>query len=399
METPTPTTARLNLLGPLTTVFEPLPHCSRLHIICPTCATSGYRAQKCKQPGPGEEDDLACWPGPAKYPTPLWPFKGLGFYSPGLLCPKGYTSACSAASTEQGKGTVGSIATPASFPLGQFQFPLIAGEMAIGCCPTGFTCSFRNEYQTCHQAVSSTTISIVTCDTTKTVFLNNFQVPFTVDDQLVTTLHMKAPMVQINWQLSDKNPALKSSIDAARSSSLDSVREASQFSSTFSSVTGQARATIATITTPISSISLNTNTNFNDTVNAPPKDPPKTSQLPPRAVAGISIGSVLVLVSLLSLLLLYLYLRKRYLLARIPLKKEDTTRSSATSMCTDAYSSPPLELPSYIQELGQSLGLYYEIGNHRGPVFEIGGAYENGDGDIGIGRRDDQRLACENQAS
>lgn len=50
------------------------------------------------------------------------PFRGWGFYSPGLVCPHGYTSACTA--------TAGG---DAQWPV---QFEMLEGETAVGCCPT-----------------------------------------------------------------------------------------------------------------------------------------------------------------------------------------------------------------------------------------------------------------------
>ncbi len=69
------------------------------------------------------EDDLSCWPPVLTQivGTPRHPFLGLGFYSPGLACPTGYTTACTA---EYGQRAGWDI-----------QYPLVADETAIGCCP------------------------------------------------------------------------------------------------------------------------------------------------------------------------------------------------------------------------------------------------------------------------
>jgi hypothetical protein len=67
-------------------------------------------------------DNSACWPpvtrGAGTAPRPL---HGWGYYSPGLACPSGYTTACTA---EHGGRSEWEV-----------QFNLVAGETAIGCCP------------------------------------------------------------------------------------------------------------------------------------------------------------------------------------------------------------------------------------------------------------------------
>lgn len=75
------------------------------------------------------EDDMSCWPPPSVNQALLrkHPFQGLGFYSPGLACPTGYTTACTA---EYGRR-----------PQWDIQFALVPGETAVGCCP---------EYVDCH---------------------------------------------------------------------------------------------------------------------------------------------------------------------------------------------------------------------------------------------------------
>ena len=111
------------LLGPLTTSWAMPSSCTVHFVGCATC-TEGYRGQHCVangQFGP-VEDDYSCWPpADARVGTPRHPFLGLGYYSPGLACPTGYMTACTA---EYGRGGSWDI-----------QFPLIPGETAIGCCP------------------------------------------------------------------------------------------------------------------------------------------------------------------------------------------------------------------------------------------------------------------------
>jgi len=106
-------------LGPLTTTFTPAPTCTVPVIACATCNYC-WAAQTCFSGG--VEDYTACWPGTSSgVPAPTPPLQGWGFYSPGLVCPQGYASACGAVETAAGTWTP--------------QFPLQTGETAVGCCP------------------------------------------------------------------------------------------------------------------------------------------------------------------------------------------------------------------------------------------------------------------------
>lgn len=68
------------------------------------------------------EDDPSCWPPRTTgVPDQTWPVGGWGFYSPGLECPAGYTSACQA--VHGGKSDW------------EIQFTLRPQETAVGCCP------------------------------------------------------------------------------------------------------------------------------------------------------------------------------------------------------------------------------------------------------------------------
>jgi hypothetical protein len=112
------------LLGPLTTVWTPPVTCTAMIPLCDNCQV-GYMAQKCDADivGAGPvRDNTACWPPVlAKHASPTHPFNGWGFYSPGIHCPTGYTSACTTEYQKRG-----------DWPA---QFSLVEGETAIGCCP------------------------------------------------------------------------------------------------------------------------------------------------------------------------------------------------------------------------------------------------------------------------
>lgn len=110
------------MLGPLTTSWSIPSRCSVNYVNCETCIEA-FRGQHCvTSGGTGPvEDDIGCWPPAASLNQATHPFLGLGFYSPGLACPTGYTTACTA---EYGRRAQWDI-----------QFSLVPGETAIGCCP------------------------------------------------------------------------------------------------------------------------------------------------------------------------------------------------------------------------------------------------------------------------
>ncbi|KAF2234144.1 hypothetical protein EV356DRAFT_181507 [Viridothelium virens] len=144
------------ILGPLTTTFTAPSSCSAVFSSpasdnlseAPTSpvysASQGIRCDVYTLVENGVEDaeflndNEDCWPSamssksPGSYSMEFFvaTFDGWGFYSPGLLCPNGYTSACSAALLSNGVSST--IANGQSF---EFQFPLVPGETAVGCCP------------------------------------------------------------------------------------------------------------------------------------------------------------------------------------------------------------------------------------------------------------------------
>jgi hypothetical protein len=68
--------------------------------------------------------DPACYP-PVSMSTDAELFNSWGYYSPGLVCPEGYTTACH--TTSGGTGDWDPI------------WPLTSGETAAGCCPRSAT--------------------------------------------------------------------------------------------------------------------------------------------------------------------------------------------------------------------------------------------------------------------
>ncbi|KAB5549501.1 hypothetical protein GE09DRAFT_1174419 [Coniochaeta sp. 2T2.1] len=187
------------ILGPLTTVFTPPPACTvavgqvdggllGLGLLGGGPAGNfAFLGQTCNTGQPA--DATTCWPATSSGAPPApSPLRGWGVYSPGIECPAGYATACSATAG----GTSG-------WPL---QFQLTAGETAVGCCPSGYGCANFGG-QTCTMIATSTVIPTVTCDGNKVGALAFNTVP----DASVTAFSLYAPMIQINFQSSDLPPA------------------------------------------------------------------------------------------------------------------------------------------------------------------------------------------------
>ncbi|KAF2679619.1 hypothetical protein K458DRAFT_313839, partial [Lentithecium fluviatile CBS 122367] len=188
------TPTRVNL-GPLTTVYVQPSHCSRAALAGPS-ATTAIRGQSCDANGATAtaRDDLGCWPRATAYPATMQ--RGIGFYSPGYMCPNGYTSACTAVSASKGQTTRAPKVT------GTFQFPLVAGETAVGCCPVGYGCAMDGGVQTCQKIATSTQFDAMTCKGQEED-LNAFKVPFTAGSQTIGTMTLFAPMIQMNHFATD----------------------------------------------------------------------------------------------------------------------------------------------------------------------------------------------------
>ena len=135
--------ATRTILAPLTTTFSPPSHCTTLYgnvtfsdvdsdensifWAGQSCSTTNFEGLVVKA---FPYDATDCWPKATVTPTGI-EFEGYGFYSPGLYCPQGYTTACAAAKDLNGVATT--VPDQSNF---SFQFPLIANETAYGCCPT-----------------------------------------------------------------------------------------------------------------------------------------------------------------------------------------------------------------------------------------------------------------------
>lgn len=217
-------------LGPLTTAWSMPDSCKTHFVKCPTC-TDAYMGQRCSRTKGAEaaHDHTTCWPpAAARAGTPTPAFFGWGFYSPGLACPTGYTTACTA---EHGGRSEWDI-----------QFTLVAGETAVGCCPEyvditpylerwnsrltnylrGYRCT-NNFGNTCIAVIHTQTqiaVATGTCSGTEMVGVATASFPdiitVTIPDpsypassaiETVTReMNLFAPMFQLNYKASDLAP-------------------------------------------------------------------------------------------------------------------------------------------------------------------------------------------------
>ncbi|KAL1835414.1 hypothetical protein VTJ49DRAFT_6776 [Mycothermus thermophilus] len=183
-------------LGPLTTTFTPPPACTVAVGAGPGGVLAGADKKNVALLGQGCSsgrawDAISCWPETSQdaEAAKRAPLKGWGFYSPGLHCPVGYATACSATG-----GADGETGWPVQFVLG-------AGETAVGCCPSGYGCANING-QTCTMIAASTTIPTVTCDGSKSGDFGFLTIPDA--GASITALSLFAPMIQINWRATDR---------------------------------------------------------------------------------------------------------------------------------------------------------------------------------------------------
>lgn len=245
---PIPAPTRVNL-GPLTTVFVPPPHCSRA-ALAGSQAVLGQSCNPVDEKTASAADDTGCWPRATAYPVDTKSkLAGLGFYSPGLTCPQGHYSACTAISTAKGQTAAAPQVT------GKFQFPLVAGETAVGCCPTGYTCGANGGFQTCHQVATQTSFDAMTCSGLSGSNLDAFQVPATMEGETMATMDLFAPMIQINHMATDlPETSSEASATSAATSGRTGTADASR-SRTKSGVTAEVTASAtATATATVTDV-------------------------------------------------------------------------------------------------------------------------------------------------
>ncbi|KAI0803459.1 hypothetical protein GGR55DRAFT_682603 [Xylaria sp. FL0064] len=179
-------TIRTNL-GPLTTNTWSYA-CTEVIQECGDCDV-GWAAQTCIDATVTDNTD--CWPPRARnVPNTSGAVLGWGVYSPGIVCPGGFTSAAGA--THGGSSDF------------EFQYPLTAGETAIGCCPKGGFSPIQdpNGKQTCVQFKPTTTFLVGSCGTDGPIYT-----PFSVGGTLGSTKYdsfsVSAPFIQVVYQASD----------------------------------------------------------------------------------------------------------------------------------------------------------------------------------------------------
>ncbi|KAF2750316.1 hypothetical protein M011DRAFT_237900 [Sporormia fimetaria CBS 119925] len=280
---PRATPTRSNL-GPLTTLFTPPTECSRAVLPCQTCSTA-WLGLACSSDG-GPIDDITCWPpATSSIPRPTPYVSGMGFYSPGISCPAGYTSACTAVSTRPGQTDVPELITRGPFKDGGFQFRLVEGETAVGCCMEGYTCAiYPGGWQTCQRMATATSLRLDqagSCD--KNGYMKELEVG-------LGDLNIWAPLVQINWQASDRITATEGDVviaaatPASGSKALSSVASVTGIISTDESVPTMAPASERPIAT--------------------------SKRLSTPFITGISVSAAVTLLAIVSLLA-YLWYRKR----------------------------------------------------------------------------------------
>ncbi|OIW22988.1 hypothetical protein CONLIGDRAFT_145872 [Coniochaeta ligniaria NRRL 30616] len=204
------TSARTRL-GAFTTPFTYPASCSVIVQDCSTCST-GWQGQSCSNNQfntQGVQDNLDCWPPrDAENLSSGVAVMGWGFYSPGLECPIGYATACAS--------TVG---VDSGFP---FQFSLLPSETAVGCCPTGYSCSYNpgiDAAQTCYKYYSTGSFPTVQCSKGTSNKFSYVTVPATVTatispttsggsrstvEAVLQNVLVFAPLIQINWQSTDR---------------------------------------------------------------------------------------------------------------------------------------------------------------------------------------------------
>ncbi|KAK8244568.1 hypothetical protein HDK64DRAFT_1591 [Phyllosticta capitalensis] len=194
-------------LGPLTTTFTPPSDCqigyssasfvsNLIDDISGYYNTSEYTiaqiAKTCSNSAIG--DAASCWPSASTTPY-ADEFSGWGFYSPGLFCPVGYTTACA---------SVASLSSYSTFPMYSFEFSARGGDTIAGCCPTGYECattSSSNQAQGCVKATSTKTTLAVCGTASKSSDTSLESDPYYVNFSELTIF--QAPMIQLNWKRED----------------------------------------------------------------------------------------------------------------------------------------------------------------------------------------------------
>lgn len=244
---------RINL-GPLTTVFSAPAACSTAIM---ENNKLGWRNQLCVDDGKSITDNKECWPGTRR-----------GFHSPGLYCPEGYTSACTASAV----GGVTSTGWKA-------QYALEDGETAIGCCPTGYRCGdLGSQGQTCLLRWGTTSMEQPTakCKSGQLTDFGTMTFPG-------SNPQIYAGMIQINWKASDRDESATTTTTSAKSS----ITTTNSDSTSGSASASRSNPDLVTITRTVSG-SLTTETL--DSTGVKQEDTEDKPAMGKGAVAGTVVG-------------------------------------------------------------------------------------------------------------
>ncbi|KAI0197024.1 hypothetical protein F4808DRAFT_299504 [Astrocystis sublimbata] len=198
MATPVISGVTRTLLGPLTTDTWTYT-CTEVIQRCTTC-DDGWAAQTCVTSGSSAfvTDNQNCWPPRATNVPPTGnALNGWGVYSPGIVCPGGYTSA--AAQTYGGSSNF------------DFQYPLTSGETALGCCPTGGYVPYINaaNWRTCVQFNPTTSFLVGTCGPDGAAY-TPFSVGNTMHSEQLISFSPSAPFFQLVHKSTDLSSSTSS---------------------------------------------------------------------------------------------------------------------------------------------------------------------------------------------
>ncbi|EHK27141.1 uncharacterized protein TRIVIDRAFT_62915 [Trichoderma virens Gv29-8] len=293
------TTSLRSDLGPLTTTFTPPADCTeyRWRSLCYTYTTSSSNG-----PDPWSTSIIqSCYPqGFASFYNRHMnsPEDYLAVYSPGSICPSGYTAACtqvrSKGQPNPFENVDGEFAAAAIWDL------LRDGETALGCCPIGYDCD-DVDVSACASTASR---PVVVTDTLK------------CPDTLTPVTH----------------PTLATYFNAQRVVVVHAAIP--EHSATGGTATSAPTSTAPTSTAPTSSSPVSSVASENPV--------PKSSQGLPLA-AKIAIGVLIPLVAILSgamCFFIYRYRRKRKQLQAVQGFGQD-----APSSGSDDLETPKAELP------------------------------------------------------
>ena len=126
-----------------------------------------------------------------------------GFYSPGLLCPSGWHRACTGGMNEDGSPLQVTGAHATTFP---FQYALLPGETAYGCCPPSYYCA--NNPQTCQSLATTGEVKFTSCTDNTDTATSTLILPQTSGTNTVSTMTAYAPLIQIVFQSTDVKSAI-----------------------------------------------------------------------------------------------------------------------------------------------------------------------------------------------